>query len=118
MAHFAQLDTSNTVLRVVVISNADITQDGVEDELKGIELCRALFGQNTNWRQTSYNGKFRKNYAGAGYHYDADLDAFIAPEPYPSWHLDTTTCQWAAPKPYPEDGRVYSWNESLLRWVA
>ena len=118
MAHFAQLDTANTVRRVVVINNNDIIEDGVECEAKGIALCRQLFGDETLWRQTSYNSNFRKNYAGVGYKYDEELDAFIAPQPYPSWRLDEQTCQWQAPKQMPSDGKPYTWDEGLLRWVA
>lgn len=118
MAHFAELDSSNVVLRVVVIDNADIKQDNAEDEAKGIALCRDLFGADTNWLQTSYNASFRKNYAGSGYRYDADLDAFIPPKPFPSWSLNAATCQWEAPKAMPTDGGGYTWDEGLLRWVA
>lgn len=119
MAHFAELDASSIVQRVIVINNSDILDEhGDESEAVGIAFCQSLYGAETIWRQTSYNGSFRKNYAGTGYRYDADLDAFIAPQPYLSWSLNTTTCQWEAPKPYPHDGRVYWWDESLLRWVA
>lgn len=118
MAHFAELDASNVVLRVVVIDNADIMQDNVENEAKGIALCRDLFGADTNWLQTSYNASFRKNYAGIGHRYDAELNAFIAPQPFSSWILDATTCQWKAPKPMPADDKSYAWSESLLRWVS
>jgi hypothetical protein len=117
MAHFAELDANNIVLRVIVVNNSDILdQYGYESENIGIAFCRSLFGAETIWRQTSYNATFRKNYAGIGYRYDAALNAFIAPQPYPSWSLNTTTCQWDAPKPYPTDGKVYAWNEGLLRW--
>ena len=117
MAHFAQLDADNIVQRVIVINNSDILDEhGNESEAVGIAFCQSLYGAETIWRQTSYNATFRKNYAGAGYRYDAALDAFIAPQPYPSWSLNTTTCQWEAPKPYPTDGAVYTWNEGLLRW--
>lgn len=117
MAHFAELDANNIVLRVIVVNNSDILdQYGYESENIGIAFCRSLFGAETIWRQTSYNATFRKNYAGIGYRYDAALNAFIAPQPYPSWSLNTTTCQWEAPKPYPTDGKVYAWNEGLLRW--
>lgn len=119
MAYFAELDAANIVTRVVAISNSDILDEhGDESEAVGIAFCQSLYGAETIWRQTSYNGSFRKNYAGTGYRYDADLDAFIGPQPYLSWSLNTTTCQWEAPKPYPQDGRVYWWDESLLRWVA
>ena len=117
MAHFAELDANNIVLRVIVVNNSDILdQHGYESENVGIAFCRSLFGAETIWRQTSYNATFRKNYAGIGYRYDVALNAFIAPQPYPSWSLNTTTCQWEAPKPYPTDGKVYAWNEGLLRW--
>lgn len=118
MAHFAQLDENNVVLRVVVIDNADITQGSAESESAGIALCQQLFGADTNWKQTSYNANFRKNFAGTGYCYDAKLNAFIPPQPYKSWTLDTKTYQWIAPKAMPLDGRPYTWNEGLLRWVA
>ena len=117
MAHFAQLDANKIVERVIVVDNDNILDaDGNESEAVGIAYCQALFGANTIWRQTSYNGNFRKNYAEAGYQYDADLDAFIAPQPFPSWSLNTETCQWEAPKPYPTDGYAYAWSEGLLRW--
>ena len=119
MAHFAQLDANNIVERVIVVDNDQILDaDGNESEAVGIAYCQALFGANTIWRQTSYNGNFRKNYAEAGYRYDADLDAFIAPQPFPSWSLNTETCQWEAPKQMPDSDRPYTWDESLLRWVA
>ena len=119
MAHFAQLDANNIVERVIVVDNDNILDaDGNESEAVGIAYCQALFGANTIWRQTSYNGNFRKNYAEAGYRYDADLDAFIAPQPFPSWSLNTETCQWEAPKQMPDSDRPYTWDESLLRWVA
>ncbi len=117
MAHFAELDATNTVLRVVVISNDEIFDGNIECEAKGIKRCQELFGANTNWKQTSYNCNMRKNYAGVGYYYDAERDAFIAPKPFPSWHLNEDTCQWVAPKAMPADDRVYAWDESLLRWV-
>ena len=117
MAHFAELDANNIVLRVIAVNNSDILdQYGYESENIGIAFCRSLLGAETIWRQTSYNATFRKNYAGIGYRYDAALNAFIAPQPYPSWSLNTTPCQWEAPKPYPTDGKVYAWNEGLLRW--
>jgi hypothetical protein len=119
MAHFAQLDANNIVERVIVVDNDNILDaDGNESEAVGIAYCQALLGADTIWRQTSYNGNFRKNYAEAGYRYDADLDAFIAPQPFPSWSLNTETCQWEAPKQMPDSDRPYTWDESLLRWVA
>jgi hypothetical protein len=68
------------------------------------------------WVQTSYNATFRKNYAGVGYRYDEDLDAFIPPQPFPSWTLNEVTARWMSPTPYPQDGRVYNWDEETLTW--
>lgn len=117
MAHFAELDQNNIVLRVIVVANSDIMENGQESEAKGIAFCRSLFGQDTNWAQTSYNGSFRVRYAGIGYIFDAALNAFIPPQPYPSWHLDAQTCDWAAPIPMPNDGAWYIWDESTQSWV-
>jgi len=114
MAHFAQLDEANIVTNVIVVHNNELLEDGQESEQKGIEFCKMLFGQDTNWVQTSYNGNFRKRYAGAGYMYDAEKDAFIAPKPYPSWTLDEN-CEWVAPIVRPVDG-MWAWNEEMLRW--
>lgn len=117
MAHFAQLDENNTVLQVIVVNNNELMVDGVESEDKGILFCKSLFGEDTRWKQTSYNGSFRKNYAGIGYTYDPILNAFISPKPYPSWVLNETTCQWEAPVPYPDDGKAYFWDEQSQSWV-
>jgi hypothetical protein len=118
MAHFAQLDENNIVTQVIVVSNQDTsTEDGVENENIGIQFCRSLFGENTNWKQTSYNAKFRYNYAGIGYTYDLQRDAFIPPKPYPSWILDEASCLWTAPTPMPTDGKLYTWDENTLAWT-
>lgn len=117
MAHFAQLDESNIVIEVIVINNDVIMIDGQESEDAGIVFCKSLYGVDTRWRQTSYNSNFRKHYAGIGYTYDPVLNAFIPPKPYPSWLLNTETCNWEAPVPYPQDGKMYSWDESTLSWV-
>ena len=79
MAHFAQLDEENKVIQVIVVHNNELMLDGEESETKGIIFCKSLFGEETRWKQTSYNGNFRKNYAGFGYTYDAVLDEFVAP---------------------------------------
>ena len=106
MAHFAELDNNDIVLRVVVVSNADTsTPDGTEVESIGVAFCQRLFGGN--WKQTSYNGNFRVRYAGIGYSYSTELDAFIPPKPYPSWVLSPATVDWEAPVPYPEIGRAH-----------
>lgn len=123
MAHFAEIDQFNKVKRVIVVDNKD-TSDvaGVEKEYIGAAFCEKLFGGT--WKQTSYNGNFRKNYAGIGYEYDAGRDAFIPPKPYASWVLDELTCQWKAPIAIPSDAgtgeppKRYTWNESTTSWDA
>lgn len=116
MAHFAELDENNIVLRVIVVNNEDIIDDnGIEQEQKGIDFCVNLLGGV--WKQTSYNGKIRKNYAGVGYKYDQDLDGFIPPQVFASWLLNEKTCQWVAPIDMPTDGKSYYWNEQVLSWT-
>ena len=116
MAHFAQLDQNNIVLQVIVVNNSDIMENGQESEAKGIAFCRSLFGQDTNWVQTSYSGSFRVRYAGIGYTFNVALNAFIPPQPYPSWTLDTATYDWVPPVPMPNDGGFYVWDEATLSW--
>lgn len=121
MAHFAELDANNVVLRVIVVGNKDTSDaNGVEKEHIGAAFCERLFGGN--WKQTSYNGTIRKNYAGIGYTYDASRDAFIPPKPYNSWVLNDA-CQWESPIPAPSDAgtgeppKRYSWDETTTSWV-
>ena len=115
MAHFAEIDNNGTVLRVIVVANKDCADaNGVEKEHIGKAFCERLFGGN--WVQTSYNGNIRKRYAGIGYKYYEGLDAFVPPEPYPSWSLDPATADWKPPIPMPDDGKMYSWNESAQSW--
>ena len=118
MAHFCELDDNNIVLRVVVIGNRDTADaSGVEKEHIGAAFCERLFGGR--WVQTSYNGNKRKNYAGIGYTFRTDIDAFVAPQPYPSWVLNDKA-QWEAPVPMPEAGeppKRYSWDEETVSWV-
>jgi hypothetical protein len=120
MAHFAKLDKNNNVLAVHVVNNDVITIDGVESEQAGIDFLTGLHG-HTLWKQTSYNGSIRKNYAGIGFTYDAGRDAFIAPQPWASWILNETTCQWESPVPYPtvdpEDPKRYGWFEPNQEWI-
>ena len=114
MAHFAKLE-NNIVQQVIVVSNQDILdENGQESEQKGIAFCSTLLGGT--WKQTSYNAKIRKNYAGIGYTYDEGRDAFIPPKPFNSWLLDETTAQWKAPVDYPTDDKRYTWNEETLAW--
>ena len=121
MAHFCELDSNNVVLRVIVVSNADTsTAQGEEKESIGIAFCERLLGGT--WVKTSYNATIRKNYAGIGFTYDKDRDAFIPPKPYASWVLNETTCLWNAPVAYPtdigttEEPKRYSWNEETIGW--
>lgn len=116
MAHFAKLDESNKVLAVHVVNNDVITVDGVESEQAGIDFLTELHG-HASWKQTSYSGALRKNYAGIGYSYDADRDAFIAPKPWASWNLNEETCRWEAPTAYPSDGKTYAWFEPNQEWI-
>ena len=116
MAHFAQVE--NGIVTQVIVAEQDVIDSG-------------LFG--TGWVQTSYNTRggvhygqdgqpdggvaLRKNYAGIGYIYDSVRDAFIPPQPYPSWTLNEDTCNWVPPTPYPTDGNIYSWDEDTQSWV-
>ena len=114
MAHFAKLE-NNIVTQVIVVANQDILDEqGQENEQKGIDFCSNLLGGT--WKQTSYNGNIRKNYAGVGYTYDEGRDAFIAPKPFASWVLDETTAQWKAPVDMPTDDKRYLWDEDTTSW--
>jgi hypothetical protein len=116
MAHYAQLDSNNVVTQVIVIDNKDTADaNGVEKEYIGAAFCERLFGGT--WKQTSYNGNLRKNYAGIGYTFDSTRDAFIPPKPYASWVLIEETCQWKAPVDMPTDDKKYSWNEETTSWI-
>lgn len=115
MAHFAQLDNGNIVQQVIVVHNNELLdENGQEHESKGIQFCQSLFGGV--WLQTSYNASFRKNYAGIGYMFNSDLNAFIPPSPFASWLLNQDSCQWQPPTPMPLDGKMYKWDESMLSW--
>lgn len=118
MAHFAEIDEKGIVKRVIVADQDFIDSGAV--------------GNPSNWIQTSYNTRggihygqdgqpdngtaLRKNYAGVGFTYDSERDAFYAPQPFPSWALDENTCHWNAPTPMPVDGQRYKWNEDTLAW--
>lgn len=120
MAHFAQIDENNIVTRVLVIEQ-DMVNTG-------------LWGDPATWVQTSYNTRggvhyssdnlpdggiaLRKNFAGIGYTYDKNRDAFYAPQPYPSWVLNEDSCVWESPVPYPIDGKMYLWDENTTNWVT
>lgn len=100
MAHFAEINQANEVVRVVVVSDEMLLNEhGRESEAIGIAFCKSLFGANTRWVQTSYTGKSRKNYAGDGSTFDPVRDAFIPPKPPGDyWLLDEQTCRWYDPK--------------------
>ena len=112
MAHYAYLDSNNTVVAVTVGKDETELINGLNTEI--------YYAQGTPYtvKRTSYNGNIRKNYAGIGYTYDAVRDAFIAPQPYASWVLDEATCRWQAPTPMPSDGGSWTWDENTLSWVA
>ena len=117
MAHFCRLDENNVVTQVIVVDNKDCADaTGVEKEHIGAAFCERLFGGT--WLQTSYNGNKRKNYAGIGYTYREDIDAFVPPKPFASWLLNEATAQWEAPVAMPDDGGMYSWDEDNQQWVG
>jgi len=122
MAHFAEIDPKTNIVKRVIVAEQDFINSGA-------------VGDSFNWVQTSYNTRggvhalggtpLRKNYAGKGFTYDKDRDAFIQPKPYPSWTLDEDTCQWDPPVAYPDDaknfesaadGKSYKWNEETTSW--
>ncbi len=104
MSHFAQLDQTLTVVNVIVADQAFIDS--------------GLVGDAASWVQTSYTGSIRKRFAGVGFRYDPERDAFIAPQPYASWILDDEALDWIAPVPMPEDGNHYLWSEDAGEWIA
>ena len=111
MAHFAKLDKENKVIHVSVVDNVNaITEE------QGIAYLQSIHGQDTIWKQTSYNGKIRKNFAGIGFTYDEKLDAFIAQKPFESWTLNED-CKWVAPVEMPKDKKIYKWDEENLSWT-
>jgi hypothetical protein len=122
MAHYALLN-GNTVVQVITGVDEDVTQTDTDGTLVGGSTAAwEAFYEGQPWhagltcKRTSYNGNIRKNYAGIGYTYDAERDAFIAPKPYASWVLDEDTCRWQSPVPHPEDGEDYVWNENRREW--
>ena len=125
MAHYAFLDENNVVTEVIVgkdESNFDWeTQYGM---FRG-QVCKrtsyntrggVYYNHDTNEINNDQSKAFRKNYAGIGYTYDPQLDAFIAPQPFESWLLNKISCLWEAPIAYPTDGKLYQWNESITNW--
>lgn len=124
MAHFAKLNENNQVIDVNVVNNEDILdENGNESEEVGIAFLIEWSGGHVNWKQTSYNASMRKNFAGIGFKYDSDRDAFIPPKTYGSWTLNEETCRWEPPVAMPNDG-AYRWDEDAYQadntqgWVA
>jgi hypothetical protein len=111
VAHYAFLDENNIVTEVIVGIDETELIEGLDTE--------TWYGnfRGQTCKRTSYNGNIRKNYAGIGYTYDSDRDAFIPPKPYPSWILNEDTCSWESPVPYPTDDKFYTWDESQQQWV-
>ena len=115
MSHFAKVE--NGLVTQVIVAEQDVIDTG-------------MFGDPTSWIKTSYNTQggehklggepLRKNYAGKGYTYDSDRDAFYAPSPYPSWVLNEDTCLWEAPvaQPDPIEGFFYTWDEETVSWKS
>lgn len=115
MASFAQLNETNLVTQVLVVNNDAL--DSSNEEASGIAFLQSIFGEDTVWKQTSYNSSIRFNFAGIGYIYDEIRDAFIEPKSFQSWILNENTCKWEAPTPMPTDGKRYEWDEATLSWV-
>jgi hypothetical protein len=122
MAHFCKLGIGNIVEKVNVVNNeVIIDSNGNEQEQLGVDFLNNLYGTRDVWKQTSYNGSFRKNFAGVGYKYDLERDAFIPPQPYNSWTLNEETCTWTPPIPFPtiteeNKNNIYQWNETNQNW--
>lgn len=117
MAYFARIDENGTVVEVIGISNSDAPDPAPTiSEPRGQAFIADALGLSGEWRQTSYNNNFRKQYAGPGFTYDPDADVFIAPQPFPSWTLDADH-DWQPPTPMPLDGKRYVWDEATLSWV-
>ena len=118
MAHFAQLDATSTVLEVLVVDNASIDNlPFPESEPVGIAYLNSFLPPAT-WKQTSYNNNFRKRYAGIGYTYMEQYDAFVPPKEYPDFIFDEQQLLWIPPVPYPNDGGHYAWDDATHSWVV
>lgn len=116
MAHFAELDADNIVVRVIVVNNDELLDaNGNEQEAIGAAFCQSLFGGM--WVQTSYSGSFRVRFAAQGYTYDAGHNAFVPPKPFASWLFSENALDWRPPVAHPEDGKHYAWDESTISWV-
>jgi hypothetical protein len=118
MAHFAELNEDNEVLRVVVISNTDVDTNGGDQHGDAETFVASIVPHTTGgvaWKQTSYNNNFRKQYAGIGDTFDSSKNKFISPKPFASWSLDADD-NWEAPTAYPDNDKDYKWNETTKAW--
>jgi hypothetical protein len=120
MAHYAFLDLNNIVTEVVTGVDEEVVQTDLDGTQVGgsSEAWETFYGniRNQVCKRTSYNGNYRKNYAGIGYKYDQERDAFIPPKPFNKWVLNEETCQWESPVPYPDDENQYVWNDNKSEW--
>ena len=126
MAHFAELNSSNEVLQVIVISNEDVDANGGDESTQAETFVASIVPYGTGgvaWKQTSYNNNFRKQYAGIGYSYDSSKNKFISPQPFPSWSLDSND-DWQAPVTFPSITEINSepvmitWDENNQKWLG
>ena len=125
MAHYAFLD-ENYIVTEVIVGKDEVDFDWEQYyAIKKGQICKRTsyntrggiyYNPKTNLPDEDQSKSFRKNYAGVGYKYDINKNAFIPPQPYPSWNLNEQTCLWDAPIPYPNDGNLYEWNEQTLSW--
>jgi hypothetical protein len=116
MAHFAQIDENNIVQQIIVVANSDCGNlEFPDSEFIGQDFLKSI-RLNGTWKQTSYSGSFRKNYAGIEYSYDESRDSFIPIKPYDSWILNETSCRWESPIPIPNQESMFVWDEENQRW--
>ena len=120
MAHYAILNTDNIVTEVITGLDEEIIQTDLDGTQVGgsSEDWETFYGniRNQTCKRTSYNGNYRKNFAGIGFSYDSERDAFIPPKPYSKWILNEDTCNWESPVEYPSDGKIYIWNDNKGEW--
>ncbi len=126
MAHFAELNSSNEVLQVIVVSNDDVDSNGGDLHADAEAFVKTIVPHSTGgvaWKQTSYNGNFRKQYAGMGMTYDASKNKFLLPKPFPSWSLDSND-DWQSPVTFPSVTEIdsvmifISWDEDNQKWLG